>query len=197
MTLSMLLLEQGELEESERLYRRVLEMVGSLDAGSLGRQQSIRGRTLLALGHVAEAEEPLRRALEQDPGDRSAKLALASCLVLLDSPEESAELSWEVLEKDPGSTEASRTLCTALAALGDDLTLEEELRRRTAVAPGDGVAWLNLAELLEEMDPRCSEAALLQAYRARASVEAEAPDRLEDLLSRARRAGLAGDPVPR
>ena len=169
---------------------------GSPDDAS--RARLVGEATLRAVEEVAEHRIKLQLEAVATTELGATQIAMAQVYLQVARTEDAIDELWDILDREPGNQQASRLLCEALAATDDLLSLEEELRRRTDVAPEDGMAWCMLALVLDqEGDPEECEEVTVRAWRLRAGVEAERPGLLAQLQALAERLGiLAGDGPP-
>ena len=195
--LSLIELQLGNVAQAEEHYRRAVQVLERRDGRLAAQQHYIFGNSLLLLSRPESGLEPLRRALELDPDHVDASVALARCLVLTEQLEAALDLAWEIRDEHPERTDAFRVLCAALAALEEELYLEEQLREWLDSRADDGIGWLQLAVLLEQIgDPEECRDAAQRAWEHRESIEAESESERAALDQLKRRLDEEGGTAP-
>lgn len=162
----------------------LVDGLGLLAAG--GAVHMDRGNRALARDRPEDAVAHYRRAVEEAPGDRRAREALASALARSGRADEALELYRELVREDDASAVAHYNLGRLLADRGDLEDAVTQLRRAVELAPDFGNAHYNLATALDRWGR--TEEALEAASRA---IEAQPEDRGSRLLL-ARLLGRAG-----
>ena len=117
------------------------------------------GMALADAGQHAEAEKPLRAALEKLPRQPDAWLNLARSLRALGRPVEEA-ITWlrRAAEFQPDRAETQEQLGELLVMTEGLAAAEPHFRRAVELAPGLVCAWTNLGLALLELPGRLSEA---------------------------------------
>ncbi|MGD8440707.1 MAG: tetratricopeptide repeat protein [Holophagae bacterium] len=108
------LLARGQLDEAERLYRRLLER--EIPHGEI--MLPICGR-LLDAGRVTSAQELLTAGLEVAPESTGLQTLQVRTSMALGDTERAVELAREVLEKDPENTDVRSLVGNVLISEGD------------------------------------------------------------------------------
>lgn len=121
----------------------------SNNSGQVGRLYS-QGRQLAAEGRLAEAEEPLQKALSLTPHDTLVLTLLGKVKARLGESANAALLFKRVVEVDQGSADAHLNLAIALADAEDPSGALEETARAIQLAPQDPAAHLTYARLLAD-----------------------------------------------
>jgi tetratricopeptide (TPR) repeat protein len=126
------------------------------------------GASLLLLRRYAEAEEPLRRALVLKPGDPSAALNLADCLLLLGQRTEAQQLYSRVAatteRSAPGDWQLLSVRAQALAHLGQTVKAVETIQTALRLTPDNAQLAYEAAVVYSLIGDRGS--AIFQARQA-------------------------------
>ncbi len=138
-------IELGNVEASTRVYEEAAALTLATAGREVWKKQVVNHVLILGIKrHYDVGIEVLREALEE-VDDPELRTLLARHLNWAGRyPEAIDEMNALLIER-PEDREASRMLCWALEALEDWPALTRELRRRVAVDPEDGTAWMNLA----------------------------------------------------
>lgn len=108
------------------------------------------GMALSDLRRLDEAMQHLREAIELDPSNTGARIALGVALGRSGKYEDAVEILDKVLAESPDDPLALRNLAGCLMSLNRDLPRAEQcLRAVAAAAPTDQSMWLALAQALE------------------------------------------------
>lgn len=153
---------QGDATESLSLFESCIER-----APARADIRANYGNLLSALGQNEEAIDAYRRALQQDPGFRPARLALARQLLSAGAFEQARAEAQNLIDADATDAEAWVALGRALRGLQRFADAESAYREALAISPGYGAAHHNLGSLLAKLS-RCEEA-LESLDRAEAS----------------------------
>jgi tetratricopeptide (TPR) repeat protein len=104
---------QGQYEEAEEAFRRVLELDPDNQAATISLAEA-----LLSMGRLREALDGFDRVLERDPIDKAAALGRAEALRNLGRYEEAEIAFRRVLELDPDNQAATIARADALRTMG-------------------------------------------------------------------------------
>jgi predicted O-linked N-acetylglucosamine transferase (SPINDLY family) len=148
-----LALHDGRLEDAVTFLTKALRLDGSAANAKL-----FLGMALADLKRYAEAEKPLRAALQKIPGYPDAWENLATTLRELGQPAEAAACLRKALELRADRGETHLALGTIVAMLDGVVAAEPHFRRATELAPDAAVAWSNLGQALVEQTGRLAEA---------------------------------------
>jgi predicted O-linked N-acetylglucosamine transferase (SPINDLY family) len=148
-----LALHDGRLEDAVSFLTKALRLDGTAANAKL-----FLGMALADLKRYAEAEKPLRAALQKIPGYPDAWENMATTLRELGQPAEAAECLRKALELRPDRGETHLALGTLVATLQGVAAAEPHFRRSTELAPDAAVAWSNLGQALVEQSGRLPEA---------------------------------------
>jgi len=179
--------QRGEAEEAARLYAQVRQAAPRLFdgwhlAGALAYQQGrtaeavellsrarrldpasapcklFLGMALADLGRFAEAESPLRSALQALPDHPEAWINLARTVQALGRPgREGVDCLRRAVALEPGRAEIHERLGELVAASDGLPAAEPHFRRATELQPGLACAWTNLGLALAESPGRYRE----------------------------------------
>lgn len=212
LNLANLLVRAGRLDEAESMARVLLdrhpEHVGArsiIDAlsrrrdrgrvaapGNGGADEAAaradaafrRARRLIGEGRTAEAESPMRQALDASPGNAGLHAALAGLLLELDRPAEALEAIEAAIARDGRSAAYHFRRANALARLRRVAESEAAHREAIRLDPGQAVFRVGLANvLLAQHRPDEAADALREAVRLDPSSEPTRA-RLDELLQR-------------
>jgi tetratricopeptide (TPR) repeat protein len=157
---AMALHRQGQLDEAERIYGRVLtaepENPDALHLLGVIRQQR---------GDCAVSAELIGRAIALRPQAHYC-CNLANALTGLGRFQEAADACRRALELDPGLAMAQSNLGVALRAMGRPLPAIEAFRAAIALQPDQAEAYSNLGVLLTEQGRRDEAAQVLRQVLA-------------------------------
>ncbi|MEM9293982.1 MAG: tetratricopeptide repeat protein [Acidobacteriota bacterium] len=118
----------GDLETAADHYAATVSREPGFVAGFVGFADVLR-----ELGHSAEAEVILRRALETNPGETVLTARLGELALDQGRPEEAVQLLRQVLRRVPGANRLHYPLALAHRALGDLDKAKEHLDQRGEV----------------------------------------------------------------
>jgi Flp pilus assembly protein TadD len=104
-------------------------------------------------GKLEEARALLRRAIAADPANANAQVALGVAALRAQDLAEARQALERAVELEPQNPHALRSLGSLLSGAGALAAGVERYRQALAVAPGDLIAALNLAQTLLELDP--------------------------------------------
>jgi Flp pilus assembly protein TadD len=145
MLLGSALSRQGKLDDALKSINTALELDPALPDGRLN-----RGLALVALGKSAESEQELRKAVQDDPKDVPALLALAGLLAASDKTlEEAVGLARQAVRLAPDDPGAHLDLAQILKRKKDFDGAIAELRGLVDTAPKWGQARAALAATYE------------------------------------------------
>jgi CHAT domain-containing protein/tetratricopeptide (TPR) repeat protein len=174
----------GDFRQSERAYAEILALVSRLSSPELlGLVLAGRGRVLLALGRLDEAERHIRDALDLalSNGDSLLHLQAKSGLALVDWQRGDLDAAVEHLEESRRLVEDSRGI---LSNESDRMSYGETISQ----------IYSNLATILTEVDRRKPDPAV--RHRAFLAVEQSRARSLLDLLGGAGRSSRATGVAP-
>ena len=121
----------NQLDEAEKAYRRVL----GVDARNTEAEAGL-AHVLIGKKQYADAEELLRKGLEQAPDDQAMTAELATALVAEDKAE-ALPLLKKLHEKNPQDANLARMLAATLAEAGDAAASDQLYTTLLAGAPKD------------------------------------------------------------
>lgn len=160
---SMAQARMGNQEKAEDFLRRALEVDGenaeaNFNMGLLKAQQE----------NPAEAEKHLRAALKTDPQMDAAAYNLG-VLLAKDRPEEGLRYLRKAFELRPDIPKYGQAVAFYLREMGDPNKAIQALQETISRQPGDGEAYLRLAEIyLRQGKPEMASAIYVQALRNKA-----------------------------
>lgn len=125
-------LEWGVPALSLRFYRQAAELKPEFAPAKVG-----VGRSLLALGLVADADRAFDEVLTSHPDDLEARMGKAAVLGARAQPREEVEMYRTLLQEDEARTEVRAHLVAALADLGDWAGARVEIEAMLARTPED------------------------------------------------------------
>ena len=125
-------LEWGVPALALRFYRQAVELKPEFLPAKVG-----VGRSLLALGLVADADRLFDEVLHDHPEDLEARMGKAAVLGARSLPQEEVEVYRTLLAEDEARTEVRAHLVAALADLGDWASARVEIEAMLARTPED------------------------------------------------------------
>jgi len=123
--------QSGQNDAAEKAYRRVL----ASDANSAPANAGL-AHVMIVRKEYFEAEELLRKALAQSPGDPALTAQLATVLAAEDKPE-ALPLLQKLHEAHPKDAEITRMLADVLAVAGDPVASDKLYMTLLAARPDD------------------------------------------------------------
>ncbi|HUT14134.1 MAG TPA: tetratricopeptide repeat protein [Thermoguttaceae bacterium] len=146
LTLARRCFESGDLEQAERLFRRVVDV----DPSSKEALQAL-GVVALRAGRIGEACDLLRRAVAADPADALLQNHLGAALASREDFDEAEECLRRAIEIDPNLSDAHYNLAKTLRSRNKPEEAVAHYRAALQLAPKSPEIHYNLANTLREL----------------------------------------------
>ncbi len=144
--LAELYMSSQRLDKAEKLYRNIMELDHSGEAGTLARNKL--ALTLLQEGQSEEAGLLLDEVLQKNPADRDALLARGKLSLSKQEAQEAIKDLEAVLKVQPDSAGVLKLLALAYAANSELEKAKSRMNKSLSLNSGDVGGWFGLTRIL-------------------------------------------------